>query len=239
MWFHTSQRRKKTTKKKPKVSGRPLKEVSKFTYLGAILDKNVTFKQHSKKSLNAVNLLNFKLWYIRHMLPMHAAISLYKQTILPHFDYCSFLIDGSTVILRKRIQAAQNRILRCVLKVKKGQESTQNIHKLCEAPMQDKRRKELLVSMMYRKHRKNPPKQTRSRTRNDCKSNFEVPKPKLTLRKKSPLYRGKMLWNKLPSEVQLAETKESFKARTKVWFETNMKGKRAALLKKREARKPP
>ena len=113
----------------------------KFTYLGAILDKNVTFKQHSKKGLNRVNLLHFKLWFIRHMLPMHAVISLYKQTILPHFDYCSFLIDGSTKNLRKRIQAAQNRILRCVLKVKIGQESTQNIHKLCEAPMQNRRRK--------------------------------------------------------------------------------------------------
>ena len=105
--------------------------------------------------------------------------------------------------------------------------------------MQDKRRKELLVSLMYRKHKKNPPPTNRNRTRNDCKSNFKIPKPKLTLRKKSPMYRGKMLWNKLPLDVQLAETKEIFKRKTKVWFETNMKGKRAALLEKRRSRQPP
>ena len=74
--------------------------------------------------------------------------------------------------------------------------------------MQKQRRKELLVSLMYRKHRKNPPPPTRKRTRNDHKSNFKLTKPKLTLRKKSPGYRGKKLWNKLPHHVQLSETKE-------------------------------
>ena len=98
---------------------------------------------------------------------------------------------------------------------------------------------EVLVSLIYKKNKKQPPPPTRGRTRSDLKSNFKLPAPKLTLYKKSPTYRGKKLWNKMPHFIQLSETKEIFKARTKVWFGTNMKGKRALLLGKRKSRQPP
>ena len=92
---------------------------------------------------------------------------------------------------------------------------------------------------VYKKRGKTPLPQGNKRTRNDYKENFEITRPRLTLRKKSPAYRGKKLWNGLPKGIQTAETKEKFKLMVKRKLETNMKGKRLALLKRRRKRKPP
>ena len=92
---------------------------------------------------------------------------------------------------------------------------------------------------MYKKRRKTPLPKRRLRTRNDQKANFEMPVPRLTLYKKGPSYRGRQLWNKLPYGVQTAETKAAFKIKIKKWFNTNMKGKRKALLERRQNFKAP
>ena len=95
------------------------------------------------------------------------------------------------------------------------------------------------MSLIYKKRRRTPALKTRRRTRADHKNNFEMPTPRLSLYKKGPSYRGRQLWNKLPHGIQTAETKAIFKAKIKKWYNTDMKGKREALLKRRRKRKPP
>ena len=60
MWFATHTKIKKCMKKPTvKISGRSIKRVMKFTYLGAVFDETLSFKQRAKKCLNQVNLLKF------------------------------------------------------------------------------------------------------------------------------------------------------------------------------------
>ena len=80
--------------------------------------------------------------------------------------------------------------------------------------------------MMYKKSKKvNPITKARS-TRSDGKFLFPVKRPRSNMYAKSPLYRGVQLWDKLPPEVQKLESKQAFKAKIKILFDTKTKGKR-------------
>ena len=108
---------------------------------------------------------------------------------------------------------------------------------ISEIPMLHPRRKELLMSLFYSKIKKNPPNRTRMRTRGDHKKNLHLPFPHMSKFKKSPEYRGIQLWNNLLLKIQSATSKENFKKKTKVWYDTDMTGKKAKLLAERGRRR--
>ena len=116
-------------------------------------------------------------------------------------------------------------------------ESTDNIHVLCETPKQLTRRKEILLSTMYSKSRKIVNVSKEPRTRGEHKNNFRVIRPNLQSYKKGPFYRGALLWNDLSEEAQAVPDKFSFKTCAKKVLGSNMKGMRNKLLKLRRNRK--
>ena len=156
-WFCSNRGYKKCPKSLIKIKGSPIQEVSKFTYLGAHIDRPLTMAPHANASLQSTNFLGFKLGMIRHMIPTVTAIKIFKQTILPKFDYCSFLITSCTMALKRKIQRTQNRILRCALGVQVWDEHVQTLHDLCETPLQETRRNELITSLMYTIFKRSPP----------------------------------------------------------------------------------
>ena len=187
-------------------------------------------KNHASKCLKETNFLSFKFSNLRDNMNTDIAILVFKQAVMPKFDYCSFLIEACTDSLKSDIQKVQNRFLRTILRVKVWHESVANLHKLCEVPTQAQRRKELLTSLMYRKARNLPRGVKPPRTRNDHKNNFKLKRPKYSFYKKGPAYTGGKLWNALPSHIQEAESKYQFKLKVKNWFGTNLKGLRKAIL---------
>ena len=53
----------------------------------------------------------FKLRKLRRMITTKCAISIYKQTVLPLFDYAGFMLHSTNVSDRNDLQVIQNDML--------------------------------------------------------------------------------------------------------------------------------
>ena len=106
-------------------------DVNSYKYLGATLDSELTkfADEINRKFTNRI----FKFANLRYMMDEHTAITIYKQTILPFADYCSFILDSAnkkTTI--SRIQILQNQALRICLRCKMRDETVDGLHFRCK-----------------------------------------------------------------------------------------------------------
>ena len=177
----------------------------------------------------------FKLGRLRISISQLAAILVYKQTVLPVADYESFLAESARRDPTQKFQVIQNQALRICLKVRMRDMSVKELHVRTEVPMLFKRRKELLVSMMYRKKKKVNPVIKIRNTRSDGKFLFPVRRTRSAMGAKAPYYRGVALWDKLPTTVQNAKTKLSFKSSVKRLYGTDMKHERKLFFVRQRA----
>ena len=140
------------------------------------------------------------------------AILVYKQTILPHLDYCSFLVDGAKKTCVKGLQSLQNRALRVCARKYDRMYSTDKLHAICDIERLNSRREMQLALFMYKRaQRLNLRPVDNPRTRGDLKIKFPTYRRKLQKYKRSPLFRGITLWNRITPGVQQAKSKASFK----------------------------
>ena len=205
-----------------------------YKYLGATLDSELTLSKFADDINRKITNSIFKLANLRYMMDEQTAITIYKQTVLPFSDYCSFILDSAsrqTVI--DKIQVLQNQVLRICLRCKMRDETVKGLHLRCEISKLENGRKELLVSLMFRKSKI---LNTHSvvQTRSADKFNFPLKCSRSGFYAKSPYYRGVALWNELGGETQYLIKKESFKSRVKQHLNTHMRGKRNQYIKSRE-----
>ena len=238
LWYGSAQKLKKCPKASIKIGGKTIKRVDCYRYLGANIDSTLSMQNHARMIHGKVNTMAFKLSKLRHKMDVDTAITIYKQVILPKFDYCSFLIDTTTKYLRKRLETLQNRILRICLRVKKEDESPDDLRTLCEVPLLETRRKELLTTMMFSKSKSlpTPPLNQPLRTRGDRKIKFPRKPPKNLSYRKTPYYRGVNYWNELDVTLQTLVSKEQFKTAIKKRLGTNLNGQRKKLIQARRPR---
>ena len=222
-----------------KIKGKAVKRTESYVYLGAKIDSPLSMKEHAKMIYNKVNVMAFKLSKLRKQMNESTALRIYKQVILPRFDFCSFLIDTSTKYWINRLETLQNRVLRVCLRLRIEDESTNDLRTLSEVPLLKTRRQELLTSFMFSRSKKlprtNEDQGQNRRTRGDFKVKFPRIRPKNETYKKTPYYRGVTHWNALTLDHQQAVCKEKFKQVLKQKLGTNMKGKRHRLLTARRA----
>ena len=206
----------------PIISGKPITRVQSYMYLGAILDSALTFEEYAKAMRDACNFLCFKLGKVRCSVSTATAITIFKQTILPKFDYCSYLLDCATQKWQTKIGRIQNRCLRiCLHRQIKGN-AVVKLHVDATTPLPPLRRKELLVSKFFSRAKKLHP-DPHPRTRSSYFPTFALRRPKTEFYKKSPFYRGAMGWNALPSALQICDNKTSFKLQLKHHMGTYIK----------------
>ena len=96
------------------VNGAPLEQVFSFNYLGLIIDTSLDFREHRAKVMKQVQLKLNYLVKIRKYLNTYAALTIYKATILPIFDYADFIYDQQIKYSNKLLQQLQNRALRII-----------------------------------------------------------------------------------------------------------------------------
>ena len=75
------------------VYGHQIDFVKQYNYLGVIFDSEMNlrpFFNHVKKN---VYVKIFTLSKLRNCLTVHAAILLYKLTLLPYLEYAVFFVD--------------------------------------------------------------------------------------------------------------------------------------------------
>ena len=151
----------------------------------------------------------FKLKKLRKQMSAATAMLVYKQTILPYFEYCDFLIDSCCKKELDKMEKLQYRALRIVHKIRnpRGNEGTKSKKEM--SPTQPNVHVEKKGKWL---------KQQNRATRNQNLQQFYLPKPRTEEAKKSPFYRGAKLWLKLPPNIRKMEGKEEFKLATKKHF---------------------
>lgn len=92
-----------------------IEEVTKFKYLGVIIDSELNFNAHCEYIKNKMAKKIGLLFRLSNKISMFAKLTIYKSMISPHIDYC-----GTTLIFLNKqqiltLQKVQNRGMRAIL----------------------------------------------------------------------------------------------------------------------------
>ena len=191
-----------------------------YKYLGVWIDSSLSMTKHLNNGYKMAYQKVFKLKKLRKQMSAATAMLVYKQTILPYFEYCDFLIDSCCKKELDKMEKLQYRALRIVHKIRNPRDISRvdllNLSGMKELKV---RRKCHLLNQMFMWKRKGKwLKQQNRATRNQNLQQFYLPKPRTEEAKKSPFYRGAKLWLKLPPNIRKMEGKEEFKLATKKHF---------------------
>ena len=195
------------------VQGHYLQFVTKYNYLGIILDSELTLELFYKSIIKKINYKIYTLRKIRKYISFEIASQIYKQTILPFFDYGGFIDISFNKEKKKELQIMQNDILRiCNGSRLLDKVSIEKLHKKAKLLAMEQRRDKQLLLLMY--IYSNDDNVQAINERNTCSANKFVFKTESKIGTKyenSPFYKGTKLWNVLTREVQYAENKWVFK----------------------------
>ena len=195
------------------IYGKNIKFVKQYNYLGIILDSELTllplYKNIEKRVIDKV----FMLKKLRIYLIYKSSIQIYKQTIMPIFDYAGFLLLACTKDKKSDFQIVQNDVLRfCENKRLKDKIPIDTMHKKANLVSLEQRRCKQLLSIMYKMSRDPVNIVVPSRnTRMHQKLVFRRDSKIGTKYVNSPFYKGTKLWNSLPKEIQDSDSIYLFK----------------------------
>ena len=94
--------------------GEAIQNTDVYTYLGVNGDKNLTFEPFLKAIIKKVNYKLYLFSKIRYLLTFTAAILVYKQMVLPFFDYLDILIDSGPSKYIEKLQCLQFRGIKII-----------------------------------------------------------------------------------------------------------------------------
>ena len=193
--------------------GKVIEHVYSYVYLGIILDAEMSLSSFATHLYNRIQVKLFTLIKIRKFIDKNTANTIYKQTILPIFDYGGFLLDSCTQKLRDDLQKLQNKALRIVYGYRL--ENSPNVKDLHNRSgilsLEQRREKQLLHMMLWYSKFGNHLVKGNKRTRLQCKINFKVLPLKTRKYINSPMNRGNVLWNRLTLEEQSTFSNPLFK----------------------------
>ena len=196
--------------------GKSLGMVQSYKYLGADITRDLSMDEYVfnvyKKASYKVHMLS----KIRTHITKHAAILIYKQTILPYLDYSSFLMDSAYQYSLSLLDKIQKRSIR-LIEYEKDFRKRANIRVLMtEYGIESLRcRRNLqLLSFIYNESKQSDNLNHRSTglvLRSSNKIKFKEKLTRKTTVQNSPYYRGISLWNTLPAATQHLGTLKNFK----------------------------
>ena len=189
--------------------------ITQYDYLGTIFDSDMSLLPLYKRTLKLASNKIFLLRKIRKYIDYNTAISIYKQTILPIFDYSVFLLMSLTKGQQSELQTMQNDVLRFAKNVRiKDMVSRIELHTEAKILSLGQRREKQLLTLMYKLSQKGILRKITDRpTRQQEKYVFKTDTKIGKKYEKSPYYQGSLLWDKLPKETQFAENIFEFKKR--------------------------
>ena len=137
----------------------------------------------------------FVLRKIRRHITNYAAICLYKQMILPIFDYSGFLLLSCNIGQKRELQRLQNSCIRtCLLYNKIDHVTIDQLHREMKLVSLEQRRQMQCLNLMYRLSKKERYVQKPNvNTRGNVKIKFKLMTKCSCKYLGSPLYRGSAL----------------------------------------------
>lgn len=119
-----------------------LKKTDTSSFLGLILDTNLSWKAHIEKVIKKVTPYVFAMRKARKFISMDTCWKLYNSFILPHFTYMSCLWGCAASIYLKPLEIIQNKVVKIIRNlpirfpsVELYSESTLSIRSLCKYNM--------------------------------------------------------------------------------------------------------
>ena len=132
------------------MNGHEIGYVKNYSYLGIIIDESMSLTPLIKDVKKKISNKIFMLRKIRKYLTFDAAVSVYKQTILPIIDYAGFLLISCRKEDKNDLQKLQNDILRiCNMSKLADRVSIPVLHKKCKIISLEQRMRKQLLWLMY------------------------------------------------------------------------------------------
>ena len=121
-----------------------------YNYLGIILDQNMTLLPLLTRLKSIITGKIYSLVKIRNYITTKCALAIYKQTILPLFDYSGFVTISCNVSERNDLQTLQNNALRVCFNVRlRDRVAIKGMHVRANLLSLEQRRRVQLLSLMY------------------------------------------------------------------------------------------
>ena len=207
------------------IDNKNLSNVDAFEYLGVLIDNKLKMNSQVDKIFKKVSTKLYTFSLIRKYMSLKIALLTYKVMILPHFDYVDFTIDSATNEYTDKLEQLHKCAIRKIEFCIDYRQQTDYNTLLKEYGLTTlyQRRAEHLLFFVY-KYKDDiitldPQLQKielRSKNKVKLKSDFTT-KTKV---QNSPLYRGILLWNKLPDKIQLIGTVPEFKSILRKLFDS-------------------
>ena len=127
-----------------------LENVDCYNYLGVLIDNNLKFEFFLKNKCKRINQCIYQLGKMRKYVNNNIACTIYKQTIVPLFDYADFLVDSGPKYYVDRLDTLHEKAI-CIIDSKGFNDicikESEVAHRLLPPRM---RRDEHQCSIMYR-----------------------------------------------------------------------------------------
>ena len=201
-----------------------IKQHSRVTYLGCILDCNMSGEYMTTKVLQKINARLRFLNRNRKVLNKALKRILCNALIHSHFDYaCQAWFPMLTKALSKKIQFTQNKCIRFCLKLNSRIHlDKQHFKEMNWLPVQERKNQRICVNV-YKYFNQIAPtcmsnifiqQKTIINTRNSM-YRLKTQIRKSNMGQNSLSYLGPKLWNILPKEIKSSKSKNSFKQKLK------------------------
>ena len=215
MAFGTKHKLANTPQSQFHVNDLQLECVPSYKYLGTHLDSELTFVKQSNETIKSISYKLYFIGKIKRFLNTDFLLKLYKAYIQPYFDYNDIFLETTTARQYDRLVKLQRRCLRrCLPENRKV--GNDNIYNITGVNKLQDRAEVHLLKMMYKRaqnesYLENPQRETRLHDG----PVLHVPFPNNETARKSIVFRGASLWNKLTPDERNVRTFDSFKSMLK------------------------
>ena len=225
--FGTKRHLKNQTDLDIKYGDIKIKQHNKVTYLGCILDSNLSGESMATKVLGLVNGRLKFLYRKQRFLTFSLRRLLCNALIQPHYDYsCSAWYPSLSKRLLKKIQISQNKCIRYCLKLdNRSHVGFDEFKKLNWLPTKERVFQCICVNIFKFFNDMSPeytseifhPSHRRHNTRASTLM-LDLPFRKSCFGQKTLSYLGPKTWNTLPAEIKLRKNVNTFKHDIKKLF---------------------
>ena len=209
------------------LDGDKLKFEEEASFLGIVIDGNLSWDRHCVKIANTISRNNGMLNRVRKLLPPDTLKMLYNSFILPHLQYGLAAWGGCSNQNKKRIVTIQKRAIRTVCKSYATSHTEPRMKKLGILGLENLYTHQI-STLIHDVMHKRAPKPIRNllsldressdrnlRSHHSDPHHFRTPFAKYRTSTNSFCFKGPQLWNNLPKEIKDIDSKNSFKKRLK------------------------
>ena len=201
-----------------------IKQHSKVTYLGCILDCHLSGEGMAIKVLNKINSKLKFLYRKQNVLNVSLRRLSCNALIQLHFDYaCQAWYPNLTQALSNKIQCAQNKCIRFCLNLENRAHLGKDEFKIINwLPIKERVNQRICLNA-YKSFKNSSalymsdifvPLETIQNTRNSM-HRFQLPFKRTNIGQKGISYTGPKIWNSLSTEVKLSKNSNTFKHKIK------------------------